>query len=133
MGLDSLVRNAVATANRLTAALQVTVTHEAWTGKDSYNKPTYASGKDRQCILEWTSDTGRPALVKTASGEEKVVRAKLTFVVPIAANGADDRQEPVDPRDIFTLPDGTTGPILNIGGVVDPSTSAPYALEVSIG
>ena len=128
MGLDTVIRNAVATANRVTGALQATVTHAAWTGADSYSKPTYATAVPRQAIVEF-----KQRMRRLPNGEEVMQQATVTFLSPIAANGASGRREPVDPRDRITLPSGLTGPILDVSGMVDPSTDAPYMLTVALG
>ena len=82
----------------------------------------------RQAVVE-----RRQRLIRTATGEQVMSRHRILFPRPIAANGASTRQEPIDPRDVLTLPDGDTGPILEVTGVVDPSTSAPYSFEVWMG
>lgn len=44
------------------------------------------------------------------------------------------REYPIDPRDVIILPDGTTGPIVNITGPpVDPGTNYVYFHEVWLG
>lgn len=131
MGLADIVRSGIAVANTLTETLQATVTHEAWIGNktDGYAGPRYAEGIARAALVDQTRK-----LRRLSNGEEVVQQASITFLTPIAANGATNRREPVDPRDRFTLPDGKTGPILDvIGGLVDPSTNAPYMLEVILG
>jgi hypothetical protein len=70
---------------------------------------------------------------RMANGQEVMQRATVTFIGPVTANGAVDRQEPIDPRDKITLPDGSTGSILSIEGVADPSTSYPYMFVVALG
>lgn len=52
------------------------------------------------------------------------IMATLTFVDPLTGASA---------RDIFTLPDGTTGPTHITGGFLDPATSEPFVTEVSLG
>lgn len=128
MGLDSIVRNAVATANRVTGALQATVQHAAWTGEDGYSKPIYATAVARPAIVEM-----RQRQRRMPDGREVLQMAVVTFVGPIAPNGAAQRREPVDPRDLITLPSGYTAPILDVVGVVDAGTDAPYMLEVVLG
>jgi hypothetical protein len=39
----------------------------------------------------------------------------------------------LDVRDKIVLPDGLTGPIIKVNGVVDPDTDEIYALEVMLG
>lgn len=50
--------------------------------------------------------------------------ATLTFVDPLTG---------ATPHDIFTLPDGTTGPTFITGGFLDPATNEPFVTEVSLG
>ncbi|HUW56687.1 MAG TPA: hypothetical protein VMZ92_08635 [Planctomycetota bacterium] len=125
MGLQDIVRNAVAIANKVTAPLQTTVTHEAWIGADKYGKPQF----DLAVI--------RPALIerKTAAvgGSQITQNATVYFLSPVEEHGADDRQEPLDPRDRITLPDGWTGPIVNVEGLIDPATNLPYLYTVALG
>lgn len=128
MGLAAIVRSAVATANGVTSDLQVAVTHEAWTGVDGQGSSSYAAGVSRDAIVEH-----KQRLVRTAAGEMLMARARLMFLEPIPDNGATGRREPIDPRDRITLPDGSTGPILDVQGMTDPATDRPYALEVFLG
>jgi hypothetical protein len=59
--------------------------------------------------------------------------ATITFLDPIDDNGAAGRQEPVDSRDIITLQDGKTAPIVEIKGPVDSATSRRFLNEVVLG
>jgi hypothetical protein len=134
LALDSIIRKLVGVAHKLTTPLQATVVHEPWIGTEETpagkktGKPVYGTAVARLALVEYTD-----ALSRRTTGEEVKSRAKVTFLVPIEANGADNRQEPIDPRDRITLPDGTSGPILSINGLVDPSTEEPYLYEVSLG
>ena len=130
MSLADILRSGIATINTITAdgELQVDVTLEAWTGSDSHGAPTYAAGVTIPAIVEMKN-----RLINIANGEQVQSRATVTFVRPVTANGATGRREPIDPRDKITLPDGETGPILDVQGVFDSSTDAPYMLEVFLG
>lgn len=127
MGLADIIRSAVATANDITLDLQATVTHYAWISADATGKPTYASGVARKAIVEHRTKT-----IRNATGQEVVGRHKLTFLVVPTANGTSGRREPIDPRDKFVLPDGTTAPIASIEGVTDAesTTGRNYSYEV---
>ena len=118
MGLDTLIRSGVALAKRLTSSLQVSVTHKTVTARDTYGKVTGSSSVSRQALLE---DSKR--LIRYPGGVEKQARAKLTFLENVAIDVNDTE---------FTLPDGTTGPILDIRGLSDP-TSGRYLTEVWLG
>jgi hypothetical protein len=128
MDLSGLVRGAAAIARSVTDSLQVTITHEAWIGNDAYGAPLFATAVARAALSEQ-----KQVLRRTANGENVLSRTKLTFLDPISGNGADGRREPFDPRDRITLPDGTTGPILDVSGLADPTTSYPYMYEVYLG
>jgi hypothetical protein len=128
MSLGALIRSALATANTVTADLQVEVEHEAWTGYDSDAKPTYASANTYGAIVE-----KRQRRFKMASGEEIVSQHRVTILTPVEENGTAGRSEPIDTRDRLTLPDDSTGPILSVEGVLDPSTGQPYMTSIWMG
>lgn len=128
MGLADIVRSGIATANSLTADLQDEVLHEPWIGNDKFGKPLYGNGVMRPALVERKS-----ANRYGANGQVIAQNAQVTFIYPMSPNGAPMRQEPVDPRDRITLPDGWTGPIVNVEGLVDPSTGLPYMYQVSLG
>lgn len=132
MGLDAIIRSGLRVANQVTASLQATVTHERWKSVDGYGKPTYALAIDRTAIVEKTQRR-----MQTDTGETVMAKAKVTFLEPIAdldtGSTITGRQHPTDARDRITLPDGTTGPILAIEGMVDPSTERPYFEAVWLG
>jgi hypothetical protein len=128
MGLADTIRNAIATANAITSDLQVTVRHRAWTGTDAYSKPVYATAIHRPAIVDF-----RQRLRRDLNGQEVVQVASVMFLEPILPNGATGRREPVDPRDELTLPNGYTGPIIDVGGFVDAGTDAPFLIEIGLG
>lgn len=130
MGLADTIRSGIATAHALTAELQATVSHRAWTGQDETGKATYAAAVSRTAIVEQ-----RQRLLRRADGTEIMTAAMLTFLTPIAANGAATRREPIDPRDTFTLPDGTTGPVVDVAGMTDAesATGESFFYQVAIG
>jgi len=51
----------------------------------------------------------------------------------IPPNGAADRGEPIDPKDVFILADGTSGPILDTEGPRDPGKARPFFIQVFLG
>jgi hypothetical protein len=68
------------------------------------------------------------------SGRVITVIATLTIVGDVTPNGTTGRKEPIDPRDRITLPDGTTGPIIDApGAVVDPGTGRGFIHEIMLG
>lgn len=134
MSLASLVRNMVAVANDVTRDLQMPVTHLAWIGEDGYGDPTYdvatlgADGGPLMAVVEQALQQHR-----LPTGQAVETKAHLVFVQPVPPNGTSGRQEPFDTRDSITLPDGTTGPIVDIKGPYDPGTGRPFITEVWLG
>ena len=87
MGFSATVRSGVALAHKLTADLQVAVKHEQWIGSDDYTKPKYGTPVSRMCLLE-----AQPEQIRMESRAGELLRsAKLTFLKPIPAHGADGR------------------------------------------
>jgi hypothetical protein len=129
-GFADIVRAGVAVADSVNATLQAPVEHHAWISENRKGEPEFAALIVRQAIVE-----RKQRLIRAADGRVISVNTKLTFPRLIEANGAADRREPIDPRDKFVLPDGTTGPVLNVEGIVDPDTltGAPYLFEVWLG
>lgn len=122
MGLLDAVRAGVAAANKVTADLQPNVLHEAAivpAVRDVFGNPARAAAVARPGLVE---DSRK--VVKTASGELVQARAKITFLDPAVVVQSDDK---------LTLPDGTTGPILEVRGFVDRGTGKPILSEVYLG
>ena len=128
MSLADLVRSGVAIAKSVTSDLQADVTLEAWTGSTASGGSTFATAVTLPAIVEM-----KQRLKKLATGDVVMSRAVVTFLEPVTANGATGRREPIDPRDRITLPDDTTGPILDVEGMVDAETDAPYMSSVFLG
>lgn len=133
MGLGTLVRNAVATAHRITNAtdgLQAEVTYAPWTGQDDEGTPTYGSSEAAPAVVEYLS---QPAIIRSDAGETIAARVRVLFLALPTASTASNRQGRIDPRDRITLPDDTVRPIVSVGGVINPDTGHPYACEVWCG
>lgn len=127
-GFADLVAQGVALADSLTATLQANCTYEAWLGVDRFGKESYAAGVSMPTLIERKQD-----LVVDYEGEEVLSLATISILRPITNNGAAGRQEPIDPRDRFTLPDGTTGRILTVESFVSPTSGAGYFHVVKLG
>lgn len=129
MSLASVVRGAVATANKVTNSLQATVSLKQWISQDAYGTPTYGPTIRRTALVEQGENR-----FKTPPGVLINTKATVTFLQPIPANGAAGRTEPIDDRDILTLADGTSGPaIVGEPMLVNPETDKPYFQIVGIG
>lgn len=130
MGLANVVRSGVAIANKVTSSLQGVVTIRQWVAQDVNGTDTYSSTlKKVPAIIEMGEKQ-----YSTQTGVVVTVQATITFLQPIKPNGAVGRVEPIDERDVLTLPDGTTGPtMIGAPSIVDPATSKPYFQTVGIG
>lgn len=128
MGYDALVRKGVSIIDDQTKDLQVSVDHSAWVGSGIYAEPVYATAISRMAIVEF-----KQVMRRTVDGREILQKATVTFPRPIPSNGTAERREPIDPRDKIVLPNGYTGPILDVDGVIDPSTKSLYMAEVILG
>jgi hypothetical protein len=129
MSLADIVKAGVAIADSQTQSLQVPVTFEAWIGDDEvYSRPQYAAPVTMMALVEM-----KQRLIRLPNEEEILQRAMVTFLRPIAPNGAAERREPIDPRDKITLPNGYTGPIKNVEGLETTLPNSPYFVEVTLG
>lgn len=127
MSLLNVVRSAVAVADKVTRPLQATVTYQRKTGSDNYGTDTYAAAVSLHAIIDYKARQAR-----TPEGELTVSRAVITLLdidEVVAATGG----QGINNDDKFTLPDGDTGPILDISGFIDASTGNPVATEVLLG
>lgn len=127
MSLLDVIRSAVKTADVVTKPLQATVTYYRWTGADGYGAPVYASAVPLRAIVDYVSRQ-----VRTQTGVLTVSRATITLL-DVAAIKAATANRGIDNNDKFVLPDGDTGPLLDIRGFVDAGTGNPVATEVVIG
>lgn len=120
MGLDAIVRSAVAIADSVTTSLQATVQHYRYSEATVDDSGEIAWGTPRtvRCVVENNRVQGRDK-----EGRDVTSSVQLTFPRPTV----------ISPLDRFVLPDGYSGsPIQRAGSVVDPSTNAEYIKEVSI-
>ena len=129
MGLDKVVRDAIKVAKNAAGDLIVQVQHEPWIGTDGYGQRSYATAEARDAIVDF-----RRQKFTTDGGTETVMAVVVTFLDPFVAQGAEGRQEPIDPRDRMTLPDGTVAPSVEVrGAAIDPTTNQPFMMEVVLG
>lgn len=144
MSLRDVVANAVAVAQRVTVSLQVDVSVQGWKGDDGFGGDDLSPPKTYKAIY-----IQKQKQVKDFNGNDVMASAYLAFLQPIefvTPNAGVVRRQPLDPRDVLSLPDGLTAPpILAIEGLVDPQspvavtaaistiTAAPYYAEVWLG
>jgi hypothetical protein len=131
MSLADVIKDALAVADNLLESEEILepITVSRWTGQSVEGDPTYAADITPPAIVELKQQLRKDI----NTGVEVMSKTKLTIVRPIANQGTAGRREPIDPRDKITLPDGTTGPIIDIGGLVSGGTGKPYMLEVWLG
>jgi hypothetical protein len=127
VSLLDVLRTGVKIADGVTKPLQATVTYERYIGENWQGSKTFAAPIPMKAIVDW-----KQKQVRTMSGILSVSRASVMFLsiqaVVIATSG-----EGIDDSDKITLPDGTTGPILDMSGFVDANTGHPIATEVYLG
>jgi hypothetical protein len=129
MGLLDDLRDAVAIADSETKDIQSTVTLKRYlSDDDGYGSPSYAPDVTLQAIVDW-----KQKQVRTKEGILSVSRAIVTFLDAAALRDATDGNGIDDDKDVIVLPDGTTGPILDLGGFIDRETTHPLATEVILG
>lgn len=112
--------------------LLVTVTHKAWTGQAAEGgTPTYAT-ISRKAVV-----TKKQTLVRSG-GREILSQHQLFFPEPLTDTTPIDpvrypRTNPVDPNDVFILPDGTKGVVIPVDGFYDSQTSRSFYQSVYLG
>lgn len=127
MSLLTVIRSAVKIADAVTKPLQAVVSYERYTGQDMYGTKQYAGVKSLRVIVDAKQ---RP--VRSVSGEMVIARLTITFL-DAAALAIASNNDGVLIMDRITLANGSTGPILNVGGLVDAGTWLPFATEAYIG
>lgn len=132
MGYEDIIRDALATiVSPELETMKLNVTHLAWIGQDGAGEDQFASPVTRRALVDLTK---RQRV--TGSGQLVMTFATLTFLDPIAdtvPNAGQTRQQPIDPRDVLTLPDGGTAPIVQAGAFADSATNRPFFQEVVLG
>lgn len=130
MSLATVLKKGIATARKVTLSLHVTVTHHAWVGQTFDGSPSYVD-VNRLALVE-----RKQRLVKTMDGTEAMSTAYVGIieeVAPTTPNVGFTRTNPVDVNDTFTLPDGTTAPVLAVDGFFDGGTGVPFYTQVWLG
>lgn len=127
MSLLDALRAGIKVADKVTKPLQPFVTYEREASIDEYGAVTPNAAVQLRAIVDFTRK-----MVRTPQGEMTVSRATIDLLdidaVVAATNG-----EGIGNNDKFTLPDGDTGPILDISGFIDAGTGHPIATTVILG
>lgn len=127
MSLLTILRSGVEIANKVTKPLQATVSYKRYLSSSGTGTKTYAPTVQLKAIVDW-----RQKQLRTQSGILSVSRAAVLFI-DIAALFSATAGNGINDEDIITLPDGTTGPILDMGGFIDAGTGHPIATEIFLG
>lgn len=127
MSLLTAVQSAVKVADKVTRPLQSTVSYRRWLEQDGNGDATFATAVDLLAVVDW-----KQRQVRTITGLLSVSRAAVTFLDAAALSAATGGTG-IGDDDVIVLPDGTTGPILDMAGFIDPGTEIPIATEVYLG
>lgn len=115
MSVLKVLRKGIQIANKVTKSVQTVITHTARTGDGGVGSPAYAAPVKRPAIAE-----KKLRQVKTTEGVEVMSNLTITILDPTVI---------IKPMDVITLPDGTTGEVINVGGFVDPETKKTMYTE----
>ena len=106
---------------------QPLVTFKKAVADSSYAGWSYPTEVQVPAVVDW-----RQRQVRTKSGVLEVSRAHVLFLniadVIRMTNG-----EGISENDVIILPDGDTGPILDMDGFIDAETNLPLATGVYLG
>jgi hypothetical protein len=132
MGYEDILRSAIADIlSPEFESMKLNVAHHAWIGDDGEGTDLFADPVTRRALVDLTKRERN-----TSNGVTVMTFATLTWLDPIAATTANpgkDRQNPIDPRDKFILPDGGTAPIVQTGGFADSLTAQPFVNDTILG
>jgi hypothetical protein len=132
MSLLDIVRSGVKIADEVTKSLQATVQYRRYIGSDAYGTILYDPDESLPGIPLLAIVDYKSTQVRTKDGILTVSRATVMLLDVNAVNAATGGLG-IDNNDKFILPDGDTGPTLDIRGFVDAGTTHPVATEVVIG
>lgn len=132
MGYEDILRDAISgILSPEFETMKLDVAHHAWVGDDGAGGDEFAAPVTRRALVDLTKRERN-----TGNGVTVMTFATLTWLDPIAAttaNAGKDRQNPIDPRDKFILPDGGTAPIVQTGGFADSLTAQPFVNDTILG
>lgn len=133
MGYESILRDAISgILSPEFESMKLDVQHYAWIGDDGEGTDLFTPTPVTRRALVDLSKRERV----TANGRTVMTFATLTWLDPIAptsANPGKVRENPIDPRDKFVLPDGGTAPIVQTGGFADSLTAQPFVSDTILG
>lgn len=131
MALADIVRGQIANLSNIVQSFKGTTQYSAWVGQNGAGGDEYATAIPVEAIISLKKEQRF-----TPSGAPVMTVATLLILDPMAdtaPNTGQTRQQPVDPRDVFVLPDGSTAPIIESSGLMDPATSRGFTGKVVLG
>lgn len=131
MALADILRKQVAGLSKIVESFKGDVAFYAWVGQDGAGTDQFAAVVPIRAIISMKKEQRH-----TASGALILTHATLTVLDTIndtTPNANQQREQPVDPRDKFILPDGSTAPVVESGGPMDPATSRGFINKVVLG
>lgn len=126
MSLLDTLRTGVAIANKITRPVQGVVGYQREIGTASYG-PILAPSVPLHAIIDY-----KASMVRTKGGELTATRTTITLL-DIAECVAATAGQGFGNNDVFTLPDGDSGPTLDLSGFLDAGTGHPIATTVMQG
>lgn len=128
MSLLDTLRLGVKIADRVTKPIQGTVMYSrAVADTSGYGDFTYPTTVPLRAIVDFARKQ-----VRTRDGVLTVTRATIDLL-DVAEVAAATNGEGIGNDDKFVLPDGDTGPILDLSGFIDAGTTQPIATTVMLG
>jgi hypothetical protein len=131
MAIRAALISGIKIVSKQVADVKVPVSFQAWIGDDGKGGDAYAGAVTVRPVV-----SRKARVIRTEGGQFAHTLATLTFVDPVApttAQAGRTRRQPFDPRDLFVLPDGSTAPVVDIGGPMDPKTSDTFIHVVTLG
>jgi hypothetical protein len=132
MALRDTIAKVVAIANIITKNLQGDVSHYPWIAQNAFGSVSQQAPFG-QPILRTAIIEQQARWRQMPNGNMVFTYAHLIFLEPFEHIDAPNRKNPIDPRDRLILPDGSTGPIVDVDGLHNPGTKSPYFCEVWLG
>ncbi len=128
MSLLDVLRSGIKVADKVTKPLQAIVMYSRETGPSTSGYGgAYAPAVPLHAIIDY-----RAVQVRTKDGVLSATRATITLLnidEVVAATGGLG----IGNNDVFVLPDGDTGPTLDLSGFIDAGTGNPIATTVMMG
>lgn len=131
LNLVPLINLAVQLGDEFTKSTQPDVIITRWAGQDGSGDEQYASPITVKAIVVYKQVPRH----RRGAAEAELSRAYVAVLQPIEpiTPAVAGRVDPIDDRDMVTLPDGTVSPILAAEGLVNPTISRPYYHEIWLG